>query len=366
MTKKYQELFSINLLHHFYSNGQAQDLSLNPDAETQQVLRMYDLIWRKGSEGQYALFFGAESGKTVNLALLGDQSISLRFVLQNANPYFFNFTRLDIDKSNSHKLYFSNIDPFPGKGTDGIVLSKQASAGDDDLFPVVTSVFNFKSPDSAILSVRDGSGAVLPTENSDTPSAYWALSAGNEADVFQVDLRDFPPGKFAVETAPDKLHWFYVDGTNALVGKHGIIELHVGNSNEQMIPLPSPDADTTYPASRFSIQFETRATRWRYFLIQNSKIEFDRMEIVDGDNPMAFKIADEPKPLPGSTQTAVSIVLENALPLQERPRIKPKLKLISSQEDPILIDLPVPDHRQIRPEGVAGDRQFYSDMYIYL
>ncbi len=137
-----------------------------------------------------------------------------------------------------------------------------------------------------------------------------------------------------------------------------------------MVALPPLIATAPHAVKHFQLQFEARATRWRYYVINRSQLDFDRLEVTNVGKE-AFQV-DPPRLLKSGTQMAIPVYSEQALPLQERQALKPKLRLIKENVNngfnggTTTFDLPTPDGQTITPEEQDNEHSVYSDMYIYL
>ena len=391
MIKQYNDLFRIALRHTFYADGIAKDVLLAPTPATLRLMERYDLRWGQDAGG-YVLVFGREATNPPRLSWLGEP-VALRFFLRSQHPYFLNITKLSFFQPGRQALYFDNLRASGASGQPS-PLGANATAGDADLLPVYQDLFEYVTPDGHILSLRDARNRVLATaaeaeqavsgDNiSNSPGKetlglperrqpVWApLDDAAGPNRFRINLNEFPPGKYGLETGPGQIHWFYYGGQELRPADLGVVDLYLGTASVSMVAPPPANGGTPAPVRQFQIAFEARATRWRYFLINRNRLAFDHIEVNDGKAALGFQVM-ESRPLPGGVETAIPLLSDAAFPLQERPELKYKLKLSKNNGNgasngiPITLDLPSPDWRRITPEGRGESQQVYSDMYIYL
>lgn len=163
----------------------------------------------------------------------------------------------------------------------------------------------------------------------------------------------------------------------------GKVEITLGHGpNGQWLPLPVA-ADTTPPTlCSYFIAFKARKTRWRYYVINRSRLDFERMEVavIEGTEndahemhkDLAFEQGD-PQTLPGTNHVAVPFFSKSAFPLWEKPGIRTELRLMKKNDHPdnkngliATIELPMPDWHRISSERQEAGLQIFSDMYVYL
>lgn len=116
MNVQYAILFTVDLLHEYYSNGRSDDFDLVPAEDTVRLLKTAGVLWKKSGNRYFALIKATDKGggiytPSVNTPpeqryrdLFGKNVF--RFYLILKNPYFSNFTALN--QPSGRLYYFSN------------------------------------------------------------------------------------------------------------------------------------------------------------------------------------------------------------------------------------------------------------------
>ncbi len=110
MNLVYKYLFTIELLHHYYSDGKSLDFEIVPAEDCLASMRDFHLIYRYINN---KLFVGIEidpgdPNEELPAISLRD-GIVFRFYLKLKNPSFLNFTNLPTSQNRNQCYYFSNL-----------------------------------------------------------------------------------------------------------------------------------------------------------------------------------------------------------------------------------------------------------------
>lgn len=306
MSIHYRTLFQVSLHHAFYADKLAKDLVLEPTPTTRQLMKQYDLL-AKTDGSTFRLAYGTAAGKSPILASI-QEPIQLRFVLRNNNPFFLHITNLPFSATSSKRLYFQNKGKTVSEGAEA-ALSARPTVGEEDLLP---------SNDKILVTVP-----------------------ANE----EMQERPLQPSDL------------------------GLVDFYIGHAGDGSIVPPSADPTVMRQETRYSLSFEARSSRWRYYIVNKSQLKYNRMDVLADHAPMAFT-AGTPRLLPGTDDEATPLLSDAVILLRERQPFKPKLKLSAQNENGVstelTIDLPTPDWKRISVEDPADNLQVYSDMYVYL
>ncbi len=369
MIKHFTELFRISLPHGFYADGRGRDFVLNPSVATQQIMQKHEMRWGE-KQGEFIMLYTREADTAPKLAHL-DLPEVLRFFIQSTDPYFFNITRIPFFRSDAELLYFDNLNIETDQDL-AISLAQAGKVSKNDLLPLRAANFVFEPTTGAILALRDAHNQILVSNDSQstTKPTWIASEQTGRPNTYLLNLQAFSPGKYGLETGADQIWWFYLGDSDRNLHDIGVVDIHLGKETGGMLTLPPRDAAMPYPVKHFQLPFEARATRWRYYVINHSQLDFDRLEVTNVGKE-AFR-QGPPRLLWSGNQMAIPVFSEQVLLLQERQALKPKLRLIKENTNngfnsgTTTIDLPTPDEQTITPEEKDNEDGIYSDMYIYL
>lgn len=117
MTIHYTILFTIELLHEYYSNGRTEDVELLPAADTALLLQKMGVVWRKSGSRYLAycnakektpgVYTPAMNTATQNYFRADFGKTPMRFLVVQKNSQFLNLTALDL--VSGMKYSFSNL-----------------------------------------------------------------------------------------------------------------------------------------------------------------------------------------------------------------------------------------------------------------
>ena len=362
MIREFNILFQVALKHGFYAGGKCRNMVLEPTASTAGLMNRYELKWKADAKG-YFLAYGREVTRPIPLAFAA-KPLCLRFLLNCSDPYFFNITAIPFFKINKEILYFNNLSTtVPGDQPSS--LSQSEKVNGTDVLPVYGSMFNIDFPAGNIMVLRNIHNQEVPEFiGQDGKKIDWIKRSEEPSlpDQFQI-TGVLSPGKYAMDTGQEPLKWFYYSPERLTPGTLGIVEIYIGESDNNMVPAPDRDEATAALAKWFGISFEPRSTLWRYYLMnsKDNKAELQPSEVTDGKSKLAFTIG--PPQILRNGDSAIPVVSDTPITLLEQQVIRPQLKLVKKDEG---VNLPTPDWQQITPEGKQNDQHVYSDMYIYI
>lgn len=108
MRLSYRTLFTVQILHPYYTNGQCRDVTMSPTRHTGALMRGYGMLWRSDLNSNVMLI---SEGKEEN------RNIHLYFLLQSKNSYLRNFTDFPLTQP-LQKIYLHNFsESEPGTKT---------------------------------------------------------------------------------------------------------------------------------------------------------------------------------------------------------------------------------------------------------
>jgi len=112
MITAYKILFAIDLQHEYYTSGRCNDISIIPSADTMQLLKNRQLLYKM--TGNKAVILakvndsnaGDDAGKPFVPLAAQDRFV---FYLDLQKPVFTSFTNIDFDAFRTRRYYFTNV-----------------------------------------------------------------------------------------------------------------------------------------------------------------------------------------------------------------------------------------------------------------
>ncbi len=332
---QFNTLFTIELLHSFFANGQCNDFIIQPSAQTAAVLRGYKMVAKQFDNKLYA---GIETNASGNPSLLPAQDKPFTFFLQLSNPLFYNYTNLPSSFPDNSIYYFTNRTndisngksflsqetPFnaartykpgdvatspagtvfraiktnnatPVAGNDWMPVDNNRYVSEKDSLPVLPSLttYPFSSPQSsATIEVR-GFNAAAPEDYS-TLLLNKTILFDNPVSSFRFNLQMLPPGKYKVKVNGDTERTVYINDEMNAAQTFAVIDLY----NESTLPDGYRMLDgNTLRSPLYSLSFLNRATIWKYALTSASGTISDNSNVYHFSAP-APHIVSSLSPIP--------------------------------------------------------------------
>jgi hypothetical protein len=389
MSLRYKKVFSVDILHDYYSNGFCSDLEIIPARDTATMLSAHGMIC-KSLGNKLVVLIRTDSSDKPYAGL--SKSSRLKFYLRLNNPHFNNFTNLSYLPSKPERYYFSNINQTK-IGTVLYLNSKIPAYSASNDQPV--GIFASNASDEVFEAIKSSSsaaaqslinpdywlnrGKVQYVNSNDllefTPYVYLFHTLG--ATHFLVDVFGFnvtsgdydlpvtesvshtfseiqttvpvrfetlPPGKYLVQVnGASKL--IYFDGEAVYQNVFGMIELfnHLPASNAFALF----NAQGKPKATSFTLRFANRSVIWKYLARTN---DITSVEDFSPISPLSF-----------ISQAGNQFVSDRPIPLSEKPRTTLMLKSTA------LGDItPVANPRNDRMGIIVQDGNTYLCSELYL
>lgn len=361
MHAAFTRLFTVRLRHGFYADGRMHgDLVARATSVTATELAALGLGMRTLSDGftVYAETDGAVPPR--QLRPLGAMPLQLTFVLEIANSHLLDMTALPAFRLGRQVLCFDNLrddvsDSRAHLG-DSTAASRIGAPVQLVTAPVVT--YRFNTPvNAATLTIRNVFGAVVHTTS-------FALSdAATRTDTWRIALDDvdaLPPGRYTIEDdVGGRMALRYAPELGA-VSALAIVDIYTSTVDLTAGPERVPasyrflTADGIVTAREYHVQFESRATTWRYNVVRKYAADDATLAELEIAGGVAFSRALE---------TGRAVFASNVpVALSEQPPAPP-LELRDSMRK--LLDLPYPDAATpLKPDAAPGD--FASELFIYV
>lgn len=187
--------------------------------------------------------------------------------------------------------------------------------------------------------------------------------ADEDANEIIINLSRDAPGKYHLREGGHLNTTVLYQPANWQKGDLALVTLYLGDAGEKGVHLL--DNGTIVPAE-FTATFTTRATKWRYHIIDQQEMHEGFKLLKKGTEEVVAELADPPvtRDLPNGVKAFV-LSSPDTIPLRKRPGQLFSLSAKAKGNDQELtIPLPGADANRISRE--EGDNVFYSDIYVYL
>lgn len=349
MSLRYKIIFSVDILHEYYTSRFCEDFELVPSTATAALLKGHGMVYKSVGHKLIVLTRTDALGKSF---ISPDVSAKLYFYLKLKNPHFNNITNLNYRPSETPRYSFSN-DNQTKIGTDRYLSSKIPTYNNANEYPIGSFASNVGNEVfEAIKPSNSGNAHGLADTSYWIKRGKFQYANGNDllevtsfvylfnavADtnfiirVFgfnpasgmynstvmdQVDLtfsspettvpvrlETLPAGKYRIEVnGQSKL--IYLDSSVLFRDIFGLLEL----SNH----LPPANAFSLFDASGkpkgllFTIRFANRSVIWKYMSRTNdvTSVEDTAANIIFAPEPGNQFISDKPIPLQEKPVTTI-------------------------------------------------------------
>ncbi|MBI1919790.1 MAG: hypothetical protein HYS23_01790 [Geobacter sp.] len=329
MITTFRTLFTVSISHAYYSET-CNDIDFVLPLDSRELLRNAKVIWRV-SNGVLYFLYETDAGNGPLISLSGE---TVRFRLKLLNPYFMNFTELDIPPKTV--LYYRNQSEAEDLGE-----AKEVLVTGDIL---THSIMSESRPINAIL--KDRTGTLLAEES--------AADAGFKEIRFP--LSGYPPGIYIVEEGypgSGKTKEYYHDVEMLNAGALGVAEIVIAESfygHQDDEPL------------RLKVPFRTRENFLEFYVIAKnySQEELDQLKVEDktpgtgenGDSKPLFEAIPCEKLTPPYNQlggTDAKVVLFKSNKAVPRSEVGSRRIQLFRNGETLIKSLPLP--RADKPDG---------------
>jgi hypothetical protein len=354
MNLNYAILFSVELMHDYYTDQRCPDFTIVPTTETATALKNMGMIYRFTGNLLYVLVRVNDSGLPL-IPIGPNKNFVFAMVLEHV--HFYNFTNLSYAPSAPQRYYFSNTNQNQS-GTDVLLQSTIALYNNTTNYNIgdlvatnTANVYEALKPGAGnaltsadawlnrnkVQYVNGGdlinlipyiaSFAVTPA-NTFTVNFNGLNTAGTAYDqkvldpisltydtpqsTVQLKLDNLTPGKYRIDINGQP-NLVYID-SNLAASRNVFGIINIVNN------YPSPSVFSLFDGSgkpnktRFAIRFASRSIIWRYIArtsditsVNDSRPAADKYTFVAGD-PNEFLSA---KPIPFNQQPVTTISVES-------------------------------------------------------
>jgi hypothetical protein len=358
----YRSLFRIRVRHGWYPEGEIdRDFEIRPTAATSDLCAVLGLRTRAYADG-LAVFAEVEpdTDPPVLLRPVGERSIRLTFELRALNPLLLGAADLPPYSAAREVFCFDNLreDEEDGRLHLGDSVADARIGEPVSLLTGGIHTHAFAAATlSATITVTDRFGAVVAAIEAESADAVTPMS-DYRLDLSAIDA--IRPGRYEVADDQGNAASIYYDPDLSASRPVGVIEIY--SHTASLTPDASdrvPDAyryldgDELTGIGAYAIQFDARATTWRYIVTKKYDNNSIALEDLSIDGPVAFGGA--------VSGTRAVFTSSSAVTLSAARR---GLQLLKDGAQPVR-ELPEPGLATPLGRG-ATPTDFVSDMFVYV
>lgn len=380
MNTRFKILFSIDILHEYYSSRQCRDFNIIPSPETSLLLENHHMLYKVVNNKLVVLVKveeepaeGEEDHANEPFVLLNPAQ-KLVFYLDLVKPVFMNISNIDFDLLQSRRFYFTNIyqnkkdgvlylsspvavydeediyapGSFADNGLDQVFECIQAtpdisdtahdttdeafwvSRGNNqytspqDMIPFVTRIKNYTTTIAAtafkikLFALNKENNVDYDVEIS-LPADKSSFASEEPTKKVPVDLTGIASGRYLL-TINDQPFEIYVDDNAVYRNYFGVVEVynHLANGNDfALLDDEGKVKDIKVENKPVWLNYTIQfANRLAFWKYISAKEEVTGIE----DNSMQYSFADVPLPPPPIPSMAAGIFLsDKPIPMREVP-----------------------------------------------
>jgi len=260
-------LFTIQLLHKYYTNGLCPDFTMVPSPATAALLANCQLLWKQhGNQGLVAARFNGKTGTMI----IPPPNQPITFFLRCNNSLFWNYTDLPLPGLAQRLLYFTNRNNNVSGGQKLLTVTAaggNATSADQLSFLPAISQYPLTPAASTVTYQVNGYNAAAG-DYSTTVIAPVTLNFPTPVSQFPLDLTALPAGKYVLQVSGEPAINIYVN--NELRGTadyRGVIEIYTDGAVPAGYEVFGPGNSLNSPV--YTVSFLNRSTIWKYVLRSN-------------------------------------------------------------------------------------------------
>jgi hypothetical protein len=180
-----------------------------------------------------------------------------------------------------------------------------------------------------------------------------------------VSLRNEPYGRFELLLNEKHLLDLYIADISP-IQCFGMLDIHFG---ELASGAGAFVEGKEFTSPVYSLNFQARATKWKYLISINNQDRFSAPEIREDRKKAKFTLNKEEVRLPDGSM-AIEMLSDEPYALTRSPSRRLSLHLPKKgSSDSLDLDLPTPDASKLKAEKLSpkdSDYTFFSEMYVYI
>ncbi len=345
---QYHTLLSIQTKHHYYKDAKGGGFQLKPTENTQKIMQKMSMML-KSSDGQTHILYDVGNIDRSEKYLSENPDTSLQFLLYSNEPYLMNITQLP-PEGIGKILYFRNK-------AEETFLSQQDLVSSKDFY-------NCRSQNSSYLNTQNKSIEIQLKDAQGTE--IWKKQVGAKQKT-TVPLGNLPSGIYNLSESNKETEKFVYLFKEFSPIPLALVEIDFRNKLGKALLDKIRNQDSIRPW-KFEIQFETRQTYWKYFIVPKYETGLEDLSIDPGKTKVDFKGPTDAQ-LPNG-QMAYLFESAQALPIQQAGLFE--FQLIQNKDNKgkknkrIVQRLPLARANAIKPENRDESAKIYSEIYVYL
>lgn len=362
MTVRYRILFSIELLHDYYSNLKCTDLVLVPSADTKKRLQAGQMLCKTVGNLLVVLIKVNDEDKP-NVGLSAD--LKLGFYIDIISSSFINKSNISLEELRDKRIYLSNLsqnksgatlylsqplDNYNGATnyTRGTIISNGGTSFEcinapvsghatgeadywynrgagqfitgSDMITLAGGIRNFTlSADSDVFNIEIKGFNTAANDYTETVLAEVRTTTAT-TNAVQVDMRHLSPGKYIADINGESFS-FYLDTDAVYSNVAGVVEIfgHLAGTDDFALL----DNNGKVKEHKYTIRFANRIAQWKYLTtkqgvknINDTGGTYTFVQQPAAPAAAAYFESDKPIPL---QQSPFVFELELNAPLSEPP-----------------------------------------------
>lgn len=341
MEQTYQYLLSLECNHRYFKDGRFKPLQITLDDETIRLCKNLGIIFKPFSGGMHFLALNPEllRGATANT--------TIRLFLECNDPYYINYSELGNYRPSDTVLYFNNKALISNEDSTTLQLHSEDYVSHNDICKLSSGKIILEKPDgSNTYHFKD------IFENDVSENVRFLRKLENDTKV-EYSISNLQAGIIKVLVAEEEIERLYYYPKSVWKKPIGIVELFVSELSEQYEQKGK---------QVYTLNFDTKRTIWKYFLVDTVYQNFEKLHIVKGKKERIFNPPIEEE-VAGSK--ALMFESKEALPLLEYSDTP--LRLVNGDEvtpTNVLNPLPSASPEQLFKNDENNNESVYSHIYI--
>lgn len=279
---QYKILFSVQVSHPYYASGGPGGLTVKPTIHTLEIMKGLLLELRPTVSGFMIIYDALRLPALLHYLTNNGSWTCWSFTLTSADPYFLNVTDLPMDLLNK-TLFLSNL--YAHEDENKIFLHPGSYEKGAQSTPVSTAEVKVSLPDAGqqyLVQMLDISDAVVISR---------IVRASEDVPAVYVDLSALPEGRYTLRVKAGVLEkvirqeeFIYIASRTQALGFFTLFLEAPADQEAALFPVWNGEITSKH----YLVRFETRSTRWTYYVVLPGEREVRGLFIKSVDNDFHF------------------------------------------------------------------------------